>query len=207
MMYLTGASNADVIHAAAQHHIGIILNPESGYEKQVCQYPAWAADNGCYSQGERFNLSAWLDWIERLQVHRQSCLFVVAPDVFHPSGYWQGITIAQATLERSLPVLPTIREMGFKAALVAQNGLEHEQIPWGAFDALFIGGDTSWKLSPMALLIAREAKARSKHVHMGRVNSARRYRIAAQMGCDSCDGTYLKYGPDVNLPRLARWVA
>ncbi len=31
------------------------------------------------------------------------------------------------------------------------------------------------------------------------------YRYAAAIGCDSADGTYLTFGPDVNLPRLLSW--
>jgi hypothetical protein len=41
---------------------------------------------------------------------------------------------------------------------------------------------------------------------MGRVNSARRLRHAARVGALSVDGTFLAYGPDVNLPRIARWL-
>jgi hypothetical protein len=29
---------------------------------------------------------------------------------------------------------------------------------------------------------------------------------AKRMGCDSADGTFLAYGPDVNLPRLLSWL-
>ena len=54
--------------------------------------------------------------------------------------------------------------------------------------------------------IAAEAKARGKWIHMGRVNSERRYRYAADIGCDSADGTYLTFGPDQNLPRLMAWI-
>ncbi|MGW9029334.1 hypothetical protein ACWGQ5_35460 [Streptomyces sp. NPDC055722] len=43
-------------------------------------------------------------------------------------------------------------------------------------------------------------------VHMGRVNSRRRLRIAQAFGCTSCDGTYLAFGPDANLPRLLAWM-
>jgi hypothetical protein len=42
---------------------------------------------------------------------------------------------------------------------------------------------------------------------MGRVNSRRRLRIAAQMGCHSADGTFLAFGPDRNLPHLLGWLA
>ena len=50
-----------------------------------------------------------------------------------------------------------------------------------------------------------EAKRRGKQVHMGRVNSARRYRYAEAIGCDSADGTYIAFGPDVNLPKVLAW--
>jgi hypothetical protein len=88
---------------------------------------------------------------------------------------------------------------------VAQDGLESLPVPWGDFDALFIGGTTGWKLGPHAREIAAEAKRRGKWVHMGRVNSERRCRYAAAIGCDSVDGTKLVFGPDVNLPQVLAW--
>lgn len=56
----------------------------------------------------------------------------------------------------------------------------------------------------MAETIARHAKGQGLWVHMGRVNSARRLRIAESWGVDSCDGTFLAFGPDQNTRRLAR---
>jgi hypothetical protein len=41
---------------------------------------------------------------------------------------------------------------------------------------------------------------------MGRLNSRRRLRHAAAIGCHSADGTYLAYGPDKNLPKLLGWL-
>lgn len=58
----------------------------------------------------------------------------------------------------------------------------------------------------MATHMALEAKRRGKHVHMGRVNSLRRLRFARDIGCDSVDGTFLGFGPDVNIVRLQRWL-
>ncbi len=78
--------------------------------------------------------------------------------------------------------------------------------PWDDFDALFVGGSTEWKLSGSARELVREARARGKSTHMGRVNSLRRLRYAESIGCDSADGTYLIFGPDVNLPRLLGWL-
>jgi len=39
-----------------------------------------------------------------------------------------------------------------------------------------------------------------------RVNSLRRLRHAAAIGCESADGTFLAYGPDRNLPTLLGWL-
>jgi hypothetical protein len=113
---------------------------------------------------------------------------------------------AIATLNRSLPVLPKIRALGYKAALVAQDGLENVSIPWWTFDVLFIGGSTEWKLGAACAEIVRQAKARGKWVHMGRVNSFKRLAYAQAIGCDSADGTFVAFGPDRNVPQLTGWL-
>lgn len=112
MMYLTGASNESTRAAAYEINLGIILNPESHYEKHVTDYPAFAIDNGCFSQGERFSLPRYLRWLKRLQPYQHKCLFAVAPDVFNPTGWHNGVTIAETTWERSRDVLPMMRLMG-----------------------------------------------------------------------------------------------
>jgi hypothetical protein len=71
---------------------------------------------------------------------------------------------------------------------------------------LFLGGTTEWKLGDTARRITEHAKRRDVWVHMGRVNSQRRFDVARRWGCDSVDGTYLTFGPDVNLPRLLGWL-
>lgn len=68
---------------------------------------------------------------------------------------------AAATLTRSAPMLPRIRALGYPAALVAQDGLEHLAVPWDAFDVLFLGGTTDWKLGPAAADLPADAVWRS----------------------------------------------
>jgi hypothetical protein len=102
-------------------------------------------------------------------------------------------------------MLSRIREIGYRAALVGQDGMEHLDVPWDEFDCLFVGGSTEWKLGAGAEILIREAKRRGKWVHIGRVNSRKRYLKFADLA-DSCDGTYLTFGPDVNLPKLLRWL-
>jgi hypothetical protein len=155
----------------------------------------WCADNGCYSAGYPGDLS-WLRWLRsRDDVDR--CAFAVAPDV---------VGDAVATYHRSRIWLHHIRWLGYPVAYAAQDGAMIATLPWDEFDVLFIGGSTDFKLGPVMRGIAEEAKRRGKGLHMGRVNSERRLRYAKFLGCDSCDGTYLTFGPDVNLPRLLRYL-
>jgi len=41
---------------------------------------------------------------------------------------------------------------------------------------------------------------------MGRVNSFKRLRLAAALGCDSADGTFLAFAPDKNKKILLNWM-
>ena len=100
----------------------------------------------------------------------------------------------------------TIRGLGFKAAFVIQDGETPDQIRWNELDAIFIGGSTEWKLGSIAADIASEAKKRGKWVHMGRVNSFKRMRLAAAIGCDSVDGTYLAFEPDNRKGKIEEWI-
>jgi hypothetical protein len=176
-----------------EEKLGFIDTPAQGNKRPAGV--VWCADNGCFGKGYPGD-EKWLAWLDKNSEEAATCLFATAPDV---------VGDAAATLTRSLPFLPKIRGLGYPAALVAQDGLEDLEIPWDAFDVLFIGGSTEWKLGPAARKLIRQAKARGKWVHMGRVNSERRYRYAHEMGCDSVDGTYLTYGPLINLPKLLAW--
>jgi hypothetical protein len=194
MIYLSGVHNAKIAEAAKTLPLGLINTPNIGYRPGTYKsYRWWAADNGCFSQGENFSSDAWLMWLDGQP--RDKCLFAVAPDV--PMN-------AEATLAKFWEGSVAIRSLGFPVALAAQNGLEDRAIPWALFDCLFIGGDTEWKLGHAAHRIAVQARLMGKWVHMGRVNSRRRLHRAAEIGCHSADGTFLRW-PDANLSRLRAW--
>jgi hypothetical protein len=174
--------------------LGFIDTPKQGNKR-----PAgveWCADNSCYGKGYPGD-EKWFAWLEANAYAAADCMFATAPDV---------VGDAEATMARSLPWLPKIRELGYPAAFVGQDGLENLDVPWDDFDVLFIGGTTEWKLSQHARTLIAEAKARGKWVHMGRVNSEKRLRYAHLVGCDSVDGTYLVFGPDTNLPKMLGWL-
>ncbi|MGH3863124.1 hypothetical protein, partial [Actinokineospora sp.] len=86
----------------------------------------WGADNSRFGKGYPGH-DRWLAWLQRHAEHADRCLWATAPDV---------IGDAAATLDMSAPFLPVIRELGYLAALVAQDGLEHLDVPWSTFDVL-----------------------------------------------------------------------
>lgn len=193
MIYLGTANSPGIRLAMAQGEIGMLTTPAEW--RSPSNAKVWAADNGCFGACYPGDVG-WVAWLRKHAGIAGRCLFATAPDV---------VGDAAATLARSAPHLAVIRALGYPAALVAQDGLEHLVVPWDDFDALFIGGSTEWKLSREAAGLAVEAKRRGKHLHMGRVNSRRRWSYAEHLGCDSVDGTFLAFGPDVNLRRLRRW--
>lgn len=184
--------------------LGYIDTPRQGNKRP--DGVIWCADNGCFNEAT-FDEEHWWKWLEKHSHDAPTCKFATAPDV---------VGDHQATLVRSLPWLPRIRALGYPAAFVAQDGAEPDTVPWDEFDALFVGGSTEFKLGPDAKRLIGAAKKRGKWVHIGRVNSRKRYLafssplVAGEdidgRGCDSCDGTYLVFGPAINLPKLLSWI-
>lgn len=192
MLYLANPCGEEVVAKMLDGTLGFIDTPAQGNLRPPGV--TWCADNGCYSK--KWDEVKWWRFLVKNSSDLHGCLFATAPDV---------VGDAVATLELSRPWLPQIRNLGYEAALVAQDGLENLSVPWDEFDCLFIGGSTEWKLGPAVVELVAEANARRKWVHMGRVNSKKRYQYAKSIGCDSADGTFLVFGPLVNLPKLLRW--
>jgi hypothetical protein len=65
---------------------------------------------------------------------------------------------------------------------------------------------TEWKTDAEAAALIAHAKALGMHVHVGRVNGGARFRWCVEHEVDTCDGTYLGYGPRKNLPQLLSWL-
>ncbi|MFC8660603.1 hypothetical protein [Streptomyces sp. NPDC057199] len=176
--------------------IGCMTTPAQG--NRIPDGAFYACDNGKFGKGWP-GADIWSEWLQRT-VNRYGadrCLWAVAPD--KPLD-------AAGTLDESLPWLACIRELGVPAAFAAQDGCDLLGLPWDEFDVLFLAGSTAWKIGPVAARLAEEARARGKAVHMGRVNSLRRLRIAEGVGCQTVDGTFLAFGPDKNLARLRGWL-
>ena len=194
-MYLSGAKNMAIKDDLAAGTIGLLNTPATSYTLDGVR--VWAVDNGCFT-GAYPGDDDYLGWLARYDDHRARCLFVAVPDV---------IGDGPATLANFPTMAGRIKAAGWPVALVGQDGMEHLDVPWHLVDWLFVGGSTEWKMCHGAAALIRQAQAHGKRVHVGRVNSATRFALFAGMGCDTADGTYLAFGPDVNAPKLRSWMA
>lgn len=128
VLYLANASSAEIRASMASGELGQLVTPAEGKSPAKARY--WAADNGCFGVGYPGD-AGYLRWLTAQQPWAGSALFATAPDV--PGD-------AIATLERSQPFWAALRARGFKAALVAQNGMNADGLPWSEIDAVFLGG-------------------------------------------------------------------
>ena len=190
---------------------------------------AWCADNGIYSNAYPGD-GQYLRWLISLPDPAR-CQFAVAPDVVadHDATLERSWPMLRRIREIDLPVALCAQngatpddlpwdyfDVVFLAGIV-------ECVPCGWVPAITdlaearAAGEPltrcseghllrEWKTGAIASEIAAEAAARGKWVHMGRVNTRGRLQVARHMRCDSADGTYLAFGPDVNLKRMLRWL-
>lgn len=76
MIYLTGTSTP-ASRAAKHPRLGALCTPENGVHRDLVFYPWWAADNGCFTLGDRFDADKWLRWLGE---RSRSALFAAVPD-------------------------------------------------------------------------------------------------------------------------------
>lgn len=175
--------------------IGTLLTPGKGMAMSMVRAGIpFAADNGCFT---RFDKPAILRMLDVLQRTTSKPFFVAAPDV---------VADCAATMDRFKIWGPLIRSMGLSVALVGQDGLTPSLTPWRDLDGYFVGGSTEWKESRESRILVETAKEYGKHVHMGRVNSFRRIKLAVSWGCDSIDGTGFTWFSDQRIPFGIRWI-
>lgn len=153
----------------------------------------YALDNGAWTAFQRkepFDFEAFEKAVALLGAGAD---WIVAPDVVMD---WR------ATLDLAQVWLPRIPH---PTLIAVQNGMVASDVrPWlGPRCGLAIGGDSTWKEQT-----AREwgelARERGCHLHMLRVNTARRISICHEAGVHSIDGTSAtKYA--TTIPALTGW--
>lgn len=174
MICLVSGATPTLRYYARYGCYGRLIVPTSG------DYPLpglpWACDNSAFGG---FEPGRFVRMLERLR-DWPGCEWVTAPDV---------VADAEATLlafEQWESVLRV--NYGRPVALVAQDGLSADDVPWSDIRCLFVGGTTEWKLGADARELVAEAKARGKRVHVGRVGTRKRIRYCQAIGADSIDG-------------------
>lgn len=193
-MYLTGA-----VPPAIQPHlnagsVGFLTTPNIGNRRDPSWW--WAADSGCFNRKTYKGDDYYVAWLAE-QHTKERCLFATAPDVLGDGP---------ATIALSATWLPVLRSLGYPAALVTQDGMTPDMVPWSDADWLFLGGTDSHKLGDEAKALIAAAHAHGKPVHCGRVNSGKRFAAFAALGCASADGTFVAFGPDQLVPVLMSWI-
>lgn len=177
---------------------GHLLTPASrGIPEGVQAGRPWSADNQAFTIG--FQERRFYDWLETMEPFWNNCLFVTVPDV---------VGDCEATLELFKYYEPEL--WGWPLAFVAQDGQEDRPLP-DRFDCLFVGGSTAWKESQAAVEVIKRAQVLGKHIHVGRVNTKRRYmafKVLEGSADFTCDGTRQRFdGVGPTLKAFRGWMS
>lgn len=169
----------------------ILLTPQNPKPRDGIRH---GIDNGAwpaFKNNTEFDGKAFFDLVERAG---GSADFVVVPDI---------VAGGMNSLAFSLSWLPRLRHV-WRLLLPVQDGMDVQSVSnvlhaWSGL-GIFLGGSTEWKLKTMygwGMLAA----ALGRHYHVGRVNTVRRIRLAAEAGAHSFDGTSATMY-SCNLPML-----
>lgn len=152
----------------------------------------YAIDNGAWT--------AFREWQEGKRATAQPCLtafkrataqlgrgadFIIVPDIV--MGGPTSWAMSRAWLRR---LRRDRRLKGVPLLIAVQNGMTPADIErfLGPRVGIFVGGDTEWKLTTMAMWV-QLAHAHGAICHVGRVNTGRRARLCEIAGVDSIDGS------------------
>ena len=142
-----------------------------------------ALDNGAWSaftQGLPFDERAF---DKAFNLLGEKAEWFVLPDIV--AGGMRSLDLSLSWMDKLGPNLPTV------SLIAVQDGMKPDDVRHhlGPRCGIFLGGSTSWKLETLHSwgILARR---RNCHLHVGRVNSAKRILLcAAAGGAHSIDGT------------------
>ena len=173
----------------------------AGWRLMISRTGAWrtegfpyALDNGAWTDfrsGRDFDDAAFKTLVDRLGGLAD---WIVSPDI---------VAGGVRSLRFSLLWLPHLLVRTRMALIPVQDGMVPDDLVSVVLPkrvGLFLGGSTEWKLSTMRQW-GEFCRDRGVHYHVGRVNSAKRFRLAHMAGADSADGSSAsRYA--VTLPNL-----
>jgi hypothetical protein len=193
MLYLASTSS-DLDALGAHPQIGVMTGPRVGGLGSIPHGRPWASDCDALSK-YGYDDEAFFTHLDRLVAYRQTCLFIVIPDV--PGD-------GESTLANYLAYAPLLAPLGCPLAYVAQDGAHALELP--PCDVVFLGGTDPYREAYGALVLEQAAQA-GHRTHVGRVNSQRRLVHLAACPCDSADGTYVGFrGVSRGLKEVGGWL-
>jgi len=139
---------------------------------------AVALDNDAFTHfknGTPYDFIAWRSLLGRIRDAGQTPLWAAVPDV---------VTDRAATIRQWGEWAFLIQEIGWKTALVVQDGMTIQDVERCKPDVVFVGGSTGWKWAT-----AHKWCQDFPRVHVGRVNGKRRLWHCQRIGAESCDGS------------------
>lgn len=177
--YASNTGTKRNLEALRFHGWRLLLTPDNPTPRPHLKH---GIDNGAWwahRNAKPFREAPFESLVER---HGASSDFVVIPDI---------VAGGMDSLNFSLKWIPRLLHLK-KILLPVQDGMDI----FSVVDVLhrfsnvgiFLGGSTEWKLKTMFQwgVVAATVK---RHYHVGRVNTMRRIRLAAEAGADSFDGT------------------
>jgi hypothetical protein len=150
----------------------------------------WAYDNGVFElwrHGARFEGAPETHWLNT--IYDLAFALDELPDLAPPDWCVLPDVVGDgaASLRKSLDALDRLHDVGLRWALVTQDGMTPDTLPWDApFDLLFVGGTLEWKLDT-GRRWAEAAHEHGRRCHVGRVGTPGRVRWARFGGVDSID--------------------
>jgi hypothetical protein len=179
-LYATWTGTRRNLGAMHAESIRLLVGPDQ-LDRRSLPPLAWALDNGAWGAFRRG--ASWAPDVFRRALDRwgEGADWIVLPDI---------VADGRASLDLSLSWLDEVAAAGRPVLLAVQDGMTAAVVRahLGARVGIFVGGSTDWKWRTVSewAALGREIGC---HVHVGRVNSARRIRLCADLGVTSTDGT------------------
>jgi len=151
----------------------------------------WVLDNGAYKAWKNklpFNEREYEFALGRWSISPRRALpeFIAIPDVV--ANREATLALARVWINRIRSIIwPRVAPLAF----VVQDGMEEQDVQPFLRDVevIFVGGSTKWKWWTARRWVAF-AHANGKHLHIGRVGTARLARGALDAGADSIDSAF-----------------
>ena len=148
-----------------------------GFERICGDNGAWA-DFQAKRPFDEAEFEEFLEWLADQPVVPD---WIVLPDI---------VAGGKASLALSLRYLNRCRAVAPLVLIAVQDGMRTADLEphVGPSVGIFLGGSTEWKLAHMAEW-GQFCAARGLYYHVARVNTARRFALAAAAGANSVDGS------------------